>query len=130
MVAQICETCKKKGLYRCCPGPDGTCESYEKKAMSRFDEFKLMTVDQFAAWLDEYGRFDGAPWIKWFEESYCDNCPSETTYVTDCTGEYDYQVECECTWCEVNFDKCRFFPDMTETPCGKDMIKMWLESEV
>ena len=97
--------------------------------MTQFEKLKTMTIEQFAEWLDEHGYFDGSPWMTWFDENYCNNCPSEHGYLPDDSGEERYYVPTEFAWCEAN-GKCKFFPEMDEEPEPKDIVKMWLESEV
>lgn len=91
--------------------------------MKVFDKFKSKNIDELAAWLDKYCNFEYAPWINWWEDNYCNKCPSEI-------GKHeDSDREMEFCWCELN-DKCKFFPDMDSTPDSKQVIKMWLESEI
>lgn len=91
--------------------------------MTHFDNFKMMTIEQFAEWLDEYGQFDGAPWIKWFNEQYCDNCkPIMCQYKN---SEWEFP----CSWCELEH-KCKFFPDMNDAPNNRNIIKMWLKANI
>ena len=45
MAAQICETCKKKGARCYCP-PNSTCESYEPRTLTQFEQLKLMSFDE------------------------------------------------------------------------------------
>ena len=91
--------------------------------MKVFDKFKSKNIDELAAWLDKYCNFEYAPWITWWEDNYCNNCPTEI-------GKYeDSDREIEFCWCELH-DKCKFFPDMDSTPDSKQVIKMWLESEI
>ena len=91
--------------------------------MKLIDKFKSKNIDELAAWLDKYCYFEYAPWINWREDNYCNNCPSEI-------GKYeDSDREMEFAWCELN-DKCKFFSDMDSTPDSKQVIKMWLESEI
>ena len=47
MAARICETCKKKG-NRCYCAPNSTCKAYEKRTMTRFEQIKLMSVEEMA----------------------------------------------------------------------------------
>lgn len=122
MAIRICETCKKKG-NRCCPNANGTCESYDPRAITWFEKFKLMDIEEFTEWLDEHGRFDNSPWMKWFDKLYCSNCESIM-----CRYE-DSNIEFPCAWCELEH-KCKFFPELKESPDNKDMIKMWLQAEV
>lgn len=96
--------------------------------MTRFEKLKSMNIDELAEWLDKYGQFDGSPWMEWWDTTYCKNCPSETGYLPDDTGENRYYVPTEFAWCELH-DKCRFFQDRDNVPSIKEIIKMWLECE-
>lgn len=91
--------------------------------MRIFDDVKSKGIDEFAEWIDSFCTIDNSPWIEWFDKKYCKNC-EEVTEV------YDSVCERQCSWCEVNNYKCRFFPNMDESPDNTQMIKMWLESEV
>jgi hypothetical protein len=90
--------------------------------MTVFDNFKTKNIDELAEWLSEYGMQDFAPWDNWFDSEYCSKC--DTIIKTDGIYKTEY------TWCEANCNKCRFFQDMNEVPWGKQIVKMWLESEV
>lgn len=128
MAAQICETCKNKGCRCYCP-PNSTCGAYEPRDITWFEKIKLMDIDKFAEWLDEHGQLGQSPWMEWWNENYCSQCPLENDYLHDCTGEQDYYVPAEFAWCELH-NKCKFFPEMDEEPDSKEIIKMWLESVV
>lgn len=91
--------------------------------MTVFENMKAKNIDELAEWLDEYGATDGSPWHDWFENKYCNHC--EPIFVK---GD-DFYRDMEYGWCELNCDKCKFFQDMKEIPWGKQLIKMWLESE-
>lgn len=90
--------------------------------MTVFDNFKSRTVDELAEWLNEYCAYDCAPWIFWFDTTYCKNCEPEIVE-SDCHRNMEYG------WCELN-GKCRYFQHMNEIPNNKQVIKMWLEREV
>lgn len=120
MAAQICETCKWKGA-RCYCAPNSTCESYEPEAATWFEKIKLMDIEKLSEWLDQYGRFDNSPWLEWWNATYCERCEPVIAFVPYLNGEH------ECAYCETN-DKCRFFEN--GVPDNKEMIKMWLESEI
>lgn len=92
--------------------------------MTRFEEFKKMDIDQFAEWVDEYGQFDDSPWLTWWDETYCQKCESVMCHYPDSDHEFP------CSWCEVNNYKCKFFPEMDKQPDSKEIVKLWLESEV
>lgn len=84
--------------------------------MTVFDSFKIKTIDEIAEWLDEYITCDDAPWLRWWDNNYCKECMMEAK-------------ESETVWCESN-GNCKFFKDQEEIPSMKEIIKMWLESEV
>ena len=44
--------------------------------MTNYEKLKNMSVDDFAEWLDEYGKFDESPWSEWFNSTYCKKCES------------------------------------------------------
>lgn len=92
--------------------------------MKLIDNFKLKNIDELVEWFDENCNFEYAPWHKWFDNNYCHKCPSEIGKCTY-TGR-----EMEFCWCEVNDNKCKFFPNMDSTLDSKQVIKMWLESEI
>lgn len=71
----------------------------------------------------EYINPDESPWNQWFDENYCQKCESVRAFVPYLNGEH------ECAWCEAN-GKCKYFLDWEEQPSCKDIVKMWLESEV
>lgn len=121
-MAQICETCKHKG-DRCYCAPNSTCSAYEKRTIAQFDAFKLMNIEELADWICKHNSFENSPWSAWWDENYCQKCESVIAFVPYLNGEY------ECAWCETN-GKCRFFQELNEIPSLKDIIKMWLESEV
>lgn len=91
--------------------------------MTEFDKIKNMNLEELAEWLDVVCSFsDDSPWMKWFSEKFCDNCPPVQTFVPY------LNKEAECSYCELN-GNCKFFPDLLDTPENKQIIKMWLESE-
>ena len=94
--------------------------------MNNFEKLQSMSVEQFAEWLDENGMWDTSPWSKWFDSEYCQQCESIIGTICDDFGD---DRKCEFAYCEVEH-KCRFFQNMEDVPDCKDIIKMWLESEV
>lgn len=91
--------------------------------MTIFNEIQSKNIEEFAEWLDKYGAFDGSPWIKWFDKKYCSKCDSIVCHYEESKREF------LCSWCELH-DGCQFFPKMIEAPDNKQIIKMWLGSEV
>lgn len=91
--------------------------------MTVFDNFKNKNIDELAEWLSEYCSFDQAPYWRWWDKNYCNKCEPEIAYL------FSSDKESKCAWCEL-YDKCKFFQDMNEIPDSKEIIKMWLLSEV
>jgi hypothetical protein len=91
--------------------------------MTVFESSQTKTIDELAEWLDKHVMSDDSPWIKWFDENYCRKCEPEFAYIEL------FDNECECAWCEIH-KKCKHFQDMDNAPDNKQIIKMWLESEV
>lgn len=90
--------------------------------MTIFEKFKTKDIDELADWLDEYASFESAPWMKYFDESFCNKCESVFARIEP------FDDEKQCAWCEVH-NKCRYFQNMNDVPDPKQMIKIWLESE-
>ena len=91
--------------------------------MTVFENIKSKNIDGFAEWLNEHGKQDCALWDNWFDNQYCSRCNAEEVYDVDRDFYNDY------AWCEIS-GKCKFFQDMDEVPWGKQIVKMWLESEL
>ena len=128
MAAQICDICKHK-KEPCYCAPNSTCSRYEMRNINQYDKIKSMNINELSEWLDQYGQFDGSPWMEWWNDNYCSKCPSEIGYITDSSGENEWKTPCEFGWCELH-DKCKFFEDLEDVPDNKEIIKMWLESEI
>lgn len=118
-ISSLCMSCHTKinGI------PSKYCGAGSVPKKSNFEVIKAMSIDRFAEWLDKYGRFDDSPWMDWWDKNYCKNCESVKVYVPD------FDRECQCAWCELEH-KCKFFQDKEDVPDNKEIIKMWLESEV
>lgn len=97
--------------------------------MTVFENFHIKNLDELVEWLDKNGAYDGNPWGKWFNKTYCRKCKAVVfESVTDCYGDY-WEGEHEFSWCEI-YGKCRYFENMKKVPDRKQTIKLWLESEV
>lgn len=86
--------------------------------MRVFDNLQSMNIDEFAEWYEENCLHNDDPCIKWFDETYCQNCEA----VIKDGHEYGY--------CELNNNKCRFFQNTDGALGNKETIKLWLESEI
>jgi hypothetical protein len=91
--------------------------------MTKFESIKSKNIDEFAEWLDKYGAYDGSEWCEWFDKNYCRKCESEYVYVEM------FKNEQPCAWCELH-NKCKFFEGVNDIPDNKQIIKMWLETEI
>lgn len=92
MAVRLCETCKKKGLYRCFLGLDGTCESYEKKVMTNFERIKVMDIEEMANMMLMLGDC----------EKYCaftkdGSCDAHSHEIQECKNGVKQWLESEVT---------------------------------
>lgn len=90
--------------------------------MTVFENIKQMNMDTLIDCLDKLHFPEYAPWMQWYNKTYCQNCDTVTANV-----QYLMKT-CECAWCEIH-GKCKFFPKLDDGPDRKQMIKLWLESE-
>lgn len=101
--------------------------------MTNFEKLQSMSVDELAKWLDQNGIIDNSPWMEHFNSKYCNNCESVMCKYEDAEKVVGfkpfYDDEIECAYCEI-YQKCRYFQDMDDVPDGKEIVKLWLESEV
>ena len=102
--------------------------------MTNFKYLQSMSVDELAKWLDQNGIIDNSPWSEHFNNKYCANCESVMCKYEDAEKTLGFRLclwddEIECAYCEI-YNKCRYFEDMQDVPDNREMIKMWLESEV
>ena len=91
--------------------------------MKVLDKIKSMDVSEFAEWLDKNCMHDNSPWIKWFDSTYCKKCEPEII------RDLDNGKDIKCAYCEL-CNRCKFFKEMNGVPEIKQMINMWLESEI
>ena len=88
--------------------------------MTKYEKFMKKNIDELADWIDKHVFFDDAPWIKWWDDKYCKECPIEVFDDDGITSEYG--------WCEIH-SKCKYFQDRDNIPSGKEIIKLWLMSQ-
>lgn len=91
--------------------------------MTVFENALTKNINEFAEWLVKYCVSDSASWWNFWDNNYCKKCESVKAYVP----AFDREVEC--AWCELNNNKCKFFPNMNAMPTEEEICKMWLESE-
>lgn len=91
--------------------------------MTNFNHLQSMSIDELTEWLDEHLSFDDAHHMIWFDQKYCKNCPEIMCKYED--SKYEFPA----SWCELEH-KCKFFPEMDEAPNSREIVRMWLESEV
>lgn len=90
--------------------------------MKNFEKLQSKNIDDLAEWLDTNAWTDTSPWLQWWGDTYCNHCESIMCKYGDGTREFPV------SWCEL-YGKCKFFQEMNEVPSGKEIVKMWLESE-
>lgn len=116
--SRLCESCTTEDQQT-----PSNYKSDDNLTRTKFKAFKRMTLDQFAEWLNKFGQFDKSPWMEWWDRTYCKHCdPIMCKYS-------DYAIEFPCSWCELNDNKCKFFPKLEDMPDNKEIIKMWLQTE-
>lgn len=102
-------------------------EEYLRKVtpgiLTNWGLLKLKNAEEFAEWLDKNGQFDGSPWMKWYDENYCKKCEPIMCHYPDS------KVQFPCSWCELNDNRCKYFPEMEQAPSNKEIIKLWLVEE-
>lgn len=103
-------------------------------SMTKFEEINFKDIDGFSEWLDKYEAYDNSPWMEWWDKNYCQKCEAITMpcdeYARIDGWSYSYYYgDIESAYCEIH-KKCRYFEDMNEVPSNKEIIKMWLESEI
>lgn len=91
--------------------------------MNNFERLRSMSVEELVTWLDANGMWDNSPWSLWFDQKYCKNCEDIMYKLPDDCREFP------CAYCEIYYN-CRFFQDKEDVPDSKEIVKMWLESEV
>ena len=77
--------------------------------MTNFAKFKIITVDELADFLDEFGQFDGSPWTEWFGRNYCDKCVNELACpaISKIDGKITID-EAQCDGCNVCIQVCKY----------------------
>ena len=93
--------------------------------MNNFEKLQSMSIEELAEWLGANGMWDNSPWSKWFDSTYCKQCEPVKAAVEDYFGKR----ECNFAWCELEH-KCRYFAEHKDVPDSREIVKMWLESEV
>jgi hypothetical protein len=92
-----------------------------------------MSIEELAKRIDENAQHDNSPWMTWFDKNYCSKCESVVIPKEETLEKLGFELwhgdSTECSYCEVN-SKCRYFPDMEESPNTKEIIEMWLKEEV
>lgn len=89
--------------------------------MTVYENLLSKSIDELADLIDKYISDDNEPCISWWDENYCNKCESVIRLYNNREEEF--------AWCEIN-NKCKFFPEMDCVPDYKQMIKLWLESEI
>lgn len=99
--------------------------------MTNFEKITIeMDVDDLTDFLNSIDCIENTPWNKWFNENYCnpEKCPA-------LEGKWKDDSTCLYAYCELNKKKsgegeCCFFTDKDILGSGRDVVKLWLKSEV
>lgn len=100
--------------------------------MTNFEKITIeMDMDDLTDLFNSIDSIENAPWNKWFIKNYCN---SEKCPAIPCKYD-DTDITYECSYCELNRKKngegeCCFFPDKSILGSDRDVIKLWLESDV
>ena len=100
--------------------------------MTNFEKLKSMSLEDFATFIDKHSMYDNTPWMNWWDKNYCDKCESiklnyeETQKILQIVPFFK-ESTIECAYCEVH-GRCRYFPNIEETPSMQEIVKMWLEA--
>lgn len=92
--------------------------------MNNYERIMSMEIDELAEYLNDKWTHDDDPSIEWWNKKYCSNCEPITVKAQYLGHNID------CSWCELNDDKCKYFPELKEMPDSKQIMRMWLESDV
>lgn len=84
---------------------------------------KEKDTTELAKWLNYHFHEAYAPWDDWWETNFCSKCETEIVTCVDSGREMSL------AWCEL-CGKCKFFQELDKVPDSKQVIKLWLESEV
>lgn len=84
--------------------------------MTVFEKFKSMSIDDFAKWYEDK-LYEEDPCMEWWGNKYCNKCISEIA------DDFGYG------WCDLN-GHCKYFQELDNASNFKQMIKIWLESEI
>ena len=89
--------------------------------MTGYEKIKAMTIEEIADFLSEiFYSCNENDITNWFEQNYCDKCP--TVKIIKC-------VDCP-NLVNEEWHECEFEGNCPHYKTDKDMIKLWLESEV
>lgn len=102
--------------------------------MTNFEYIKSLSLEELAEWLDTHGQFADSPWLDWFDETYCKKCESVELKTEDIADELGFkplwlEKTITCAYCELEH-KCRFFPELTQEPDNKEILKLWLSQDI
>ena len=102
--------------------------------MNNLKYLQSMSIEEFTDWLDNY-RIDDAPWLLWWDETYCKYCEPIKVESTEAEKKLGirpfYNETFDCAYCELTEDgvyRCKYFPELDHVPTSREMIGMWLEA--
>jgi hypothetical protein len=97
--------------------------------MTNYNKIVSMPLDELAQWLNQYSSVEDAPWLDWFNESYCSQCESVKISKENAKELLGFELlskdEAECAYCEVH-GECRYFREARRSIDNVETIKLWL----
>ena len=88
--------------------------------LTNYDQLRKFDVDQLAEFLDKYSGCEKTPWGEWFDKNYCSKCEPIMCHYELHTRLFPV------SWCNLNENMCKYFPEMSDAPNHKEIIKLWL----
>lgn len=90
---------------------------------TNFNVIKNFNIDELADFINKYCEWEYSPWEKWFTTNFCNSCERVMCHLINSTNEFPI------SWCDLNDNKCKFFPNLENGLSNKELIKIWLSKE-
>lgn len=90
--------------------------------MTNYEKITNCSIKELARFLDEKCWNDDAPWTDWFNGKYCNQCETIECHI-EIEGPYFHSIQC--SYCELEEGKCRFFDHYLEP---EEVCEKWLEA--
>ena len=91
--------------------------------MTILELLKTKNIDELISYFMQFNDYIETPWDTWFDHEYCSHCQPEMVH------SVEHERKIPVGYCEL-YGKCKFLQNLGKTPDSRQVIKMWLESEV